>query len=229
MDARNLVAEVEAIGEPFRLVLGNWTRVRCEAPPLLEHHDGDRPGGKRGAEDSRRAHPRCGAAPGAGEKRPEGDVTGGDGGRSSRRVARRAGPPPPLPRRPDSGARRHKTAACSGRSCARPRRRGSGSWSSGKPSSAWIVSTDSSGAFSSSVCTSARNSSAFSLRSGNGGLRNRFTGALPGGIHRSAQRYTSAFSTCTLSADAELGRRTSGCRPPAAGPSRSAGRRSPRG
>jgi hypothetical protein len=31
MDARTLVAEVEAVGEPFRLVLGNWTRVRCDA------------------------------------------------------------------------------------------------------------------------------------------------------------------------------------------------------
>jgi hypothetical protein len=31
MDARTLVAEVEAVGGPFRLVLGNWTRVRCDA------------------------------------------------------------------------------------------------------------------------------------------------------------------------------------------------------
>ena len=40
----------------------------------------------------------------------------------------------------------------------------------------------------SSVPTSARNPSSFSLRSGKGGLRKMFTGFVPEGIHRSAQR-----------------------------------------
>src|SRR5262249_58069308 len=68
-----------------------------------------------------------------------------------------------------------------------------GNCSVGNPSSAWMHTHDSTGAFAASVFTSDTKVSKRSARSENGGLRNKLTGP-GGGNQRSAHRYTSARS-----------------------------------